>query len=87
LPNVCQPISFLVFENVNNEWLINQIKISKDRIMTTVINLDDIKSIIKDVDLVSAMEKGFIQYSNGNSVVPPVAELLFERPVMQVRCH
>jgi hypothetical protein len=59
LPNVCQPISFLVFENVNNEWLINQIKISKDRIMTTVINLDDIKSIIKDVDLVSAMEKGF----------------------------
>ena len=87
MPNVCQPISFLVFENVNNEWLINQIKISKDRIMTTVINLDDIKSIIKDVDLVSAMEKGFIQYSNGNSVVPPVAELLFERPVMQVRCH
>ncbi len=84
---MCQPISFLVFENVNNEWLINQIKISKDRIMTTVINLDDIKSIIKDVDLVSAMEKGFIQYSNGNSVVPPVAELLFERPVMQVRCH
>lgn len=82
MPNVCQPISFLVFENVNNEWLINQIKISKDRIMTTVINLDDIKSIIKDVDLVSAMEKGFIQYSNGNSVVPPVAELLFERPVM-----
>jgi ornithine cyclodeaminase len=48
--------------------------------MTTVINLEDIKSIIKDVDLVNAMEEGFIQYSNGNTVVPPVGELLFERP-------
>jgi ornithine cyclodeaminase len=48
--------------------------------MTTVINLEQIESIVKDVDLVAAMEQGFIQYSNGNTVVPPVGELLFEDP-------
>jgi ornithine cyclodeaminase len=48
--------------------------------MTTVINQEQIKSIINQVDLVKAMEAGFIQYSNGNTVVPPVGELLFERP-------
>ena len=48
--------------------------------MATVINLRDIKSIIKNVDVVAAMEEGFIQYSNGNTVVPPVGELLFEDP-------
>ena len=48
--------------------------------MATVINLKDIKSIIKNVNVVAAMEDGFIQYSNGNTVVPPVGELLFEDP-------
>ncbi|MFT4848386.1 MAG: ornithine cyclodeaminase [Sediminicola sp.] len=48
--------------------------------MVTIINLKDIKFIIKNVDVVSAMEEGFIQYSNGNTVVPPVGELLFEKP-------
>jgi len=48
--------------------------------MATIINLKEIKSIIKNVDVVAAMEEGFIQYSNGNTVVPPVGELLFEKP-------
>ncbi|MEH6444006.1 MAG: ornithine cyclodeaminase family protein [Oceanospirillaceae bacterium] len=48
--------------------------------MTTIINLDQIKASIKNIDLVTAMEHGFIQYSNGNSVVPPVGELLFDKP-------
>ena len=48
--------------------------------MSTIINLKEIKSLVADVDVVSAMEQGFIQYSNGNSVVPPVGELLFEDP-------
>lgn len=48
--------------------------------MATVINLEEIKSIVKDVDVVATMEEGFIQYSNGNTVVPPVGELLFEKP-------
>ena len=48
--------------------------------MATVINLENIKSIVKNIDVVAAMEEGFIQYSNGNTVVPPVGELLFEKP-------
>ena len=48
--------------------------------MTTIIELQDILSIVKNIDVVGAMEDAFIQYSNGNSIVPPVAELLFEKP-------
>jgi ornithine cyclodeaminase len=48
--------------------------------MTTIINLQDILSAVKDVDVVAAMEEAFIEYSNGNSVVPPVGELLFDKP-------
>ncbi|MFY0630902.1 MAG: hypothetical protein JXR05_11010 [Flavobacteriaceae bacterium] len=48
--------------------------------MATVIKLKEIKSIIKNIDVAAAMEEGFIQYSNGNTVVPPVGELLFEKP-------
>ena len=48
--------------------------------MTSVINLKEIKSLLKYIDVVAAMEEGFVQYSNGNTVVPPVGELLFEKP-------
>ena len=48
--------------------------------MATVINLKEIKKIVESIDVVSAMEEGFVQYSNGNTVVPPVGELLFEKP-------
>ncbi len=48
--------------------------------MTTIIELEKIKSLLKDVDVVAAMTAAFTQYSNGNTVVPPVAELLFDTP-------
>lgn len=48
--------------------------------MATVINLKEIKSILKHINVVAAMEEGFIQYSNGNTVVPPIGELLFDNP-------
>lgn len=47
--------------------------------MAIVINRDEILSIVKDIDVVAAMEKGFVEYSNGNCLVPPVGELLFEK--------
>lgn len=47
--------------------------------MTTIIDKKTIQSIVRDLDVVSAMEKGFIDYSNGKTVVPPVGELLFEK--------
>jgi ornithine cyclodeaminase len=48
--------------------------------MATVIQLKEIKSLLKNIDLIAEMKEGFIQYSNGNTVVPPVGELLFEKP-------
>lgn len=48
--------------------------------MPSIINLDEIKSLMGSLDVVAAIEEGFIQYSNGNSVVPPVGELIFEKP-------
>ncbi|WP_299130475.1 hypothetical protein [uncultured Winogradskyella sp.] len=48
--------------------------------MTEIIRLKDIKNSLQRIDVVAAMEQGFIQYSNGNTVVPPVGELLFEKP-------
>jgi len=48
--------------------------------MPTIINLKEIRSIVKTIDVIAAMKEGFIQYSNGNTVVPPVGELLFDNP-------
>ena len=48
--------------------------------MSAIINLNEIRSIVKRIDVIAAMKEGFIQYSNGNTVVPPVGELLFDNP-------
>ena len=48
--------------------------------MSTIIDLQEIQSIVKTIDVINAMKEGFIQYSNGNTVVPPVGELLFDDP-------
>lgn len=48
--------------------------------MSTVLDLQQIKTIVKNLDVISAMKEGFIAYSNGNAVVPPVGELIFEDP-------
>ncbi len=45
-----------------------------------IVNLDKIKEIIADVDLLPLIEEGFVKYSMGQSVVPPVGELLFDSP-------
>lgn len=48
--------------------------------MSAIIELAEIKSVIDSIDVIASMEEGFIQYSKGNTVVPPVAELLFQDP-------
>lgn len=48
--------------------------------MPTIINLKEINSIVNKIDVIAAMKEGFIQYSNGNTIVPPVGELLFDNP-------
>ncbi len=48
--------------------------------MAAIIHKKEIEHIIQDIDVITAMEKGFIAYSNGNTIVPPVGELLFDTP-------
>ena len=48
--------------------------------MPKIIQLEEIKSIVESLDVIEAMKEGFIQYSKGNCVVPPVGELLFDQP-------
>ncbi|WP_108866191.1 ornithine cyclodeaminase family protein [Aquimarina aquimarini] len=52
--------------------------------MSVIINLSEIKSILKNIDLMTAIEKGFVEYSNGNTVIPPIGELLFDKPEGEV---
>lgn len=48
--------------------------------MAKVFGLDEIRSVIATIDLTSAIEAGFVAYSEGKVVVPPVGELLFDEP-------
>ena len=41
---------------------------------------DQIVKTLKNINLLESIEKGFVEYSKGNSVVPPVGELLFDEP-------
>ena len=45
-----------------------------------MLNKNEIKHLLDDVDLVSPIREGFIQYSKGNCIIPPVGELLFDDP-------
>lgn len=48
--------------------------------MTKIYTLDQIKHAIAGMNFSADIEKGFIAYSNGEVVVPPVGELIFEDP-------
>ena len=45
-----------------------------------IINLVEIKSVLPKVDLMKEIEAGFVAYTRGDVVVPPVGELQFESP-------
>jgi ornithine cyclodeaminase len=44
----------------------------------TTITLKEIKEVLPSLDLIPAIEAGFVAYSDGNAVVPPVGELLLD---------
>jgi len=48
--------------------------------MTKIYTLDQIKEVIQTLDLSGTIEKGFMAYSKGEVVVPPVGELVFNTP-------
>ena len=45
-----------------------------------ILNRDKIESLLKDLDLRPLIEKGFMAYSCGEAVVPPIGELSFNNP-------
>jgi ornithine cyclodeaminase len=48
--------------------------------MTKTYTLDQIKHAVARMNFSADIEQGFIAYSNGDVVVPPVGELIFEDP-------
>jgi len=52
--------------------------------MTEIYNLDQIKKALEGLDPIRDIEEGFIAYSQGKVVVPPVGELIFDDPPADV---
>jgi len=45
--------------------------------MVETLDLDCIKRILTKTDIIQLIEDGFIAYSKGNVVIPPVGEMSF----------
>ncbi len=45
-----------------------------------ILDLEQIKTLLASIDIIPAIELGFKAYSLGNAVIPPVAEMLFDKP-------
>ena len=45
-----------------------------------IIKKKTIIKILKSTDLISEIEHGFISYSQGKCVIPPIGELTFDEP-------
>jgi ornithine cyclodeaminase len=48
--------------------------------MAIIYNRSQLEKALRPEELIAAIEQGFIAYSQGKVVVPPVGELLFEEP-------
>lgn len=49
-----------------------------------IVSLDQIKELLKTLDPIRAIEEGFVAYSQGKVVVPPVGEMIFKDPPGEV---
>jgi ornithine cyclodeaminase len=49
------------------------------------LNRQQIISIVSQLDLISPIENGFIQYSRGQVVIPPVGELLLDKGEVHIK--
>lgn len=45
-----------------------------------ILHLDQVKKNLEKIDIISTIEKGFVIYSQGEAIIPPVGELIFNNP-------
>lgn len=45
-----------------------------------VFSREQIETVLASIDLIPLIEEGFVAYSDGRAVIPPVGELTFEQP-------
>lgn len=50
-----------------------------------ILSLEQIKEALPSIDLIPAIEAGFVAYSAGEAVVPPVGELLLDRGDVHIK--
>jgi ornithine cyclodeaminase len=48
--------------------------------MSKIYSLAQIKDVLKSLQPIQEIEEGFVAYSAGKAVIPPVGEMLFEKP-------
>ncbi|MFX1300522.1 MAG: ornithine cyclodeaminase family protein, partial [Promethearchaeota archaeon] len=48
--------------------------------MPKIVELNQIKQVLGKIDPLALIEEGFIAYSQGKVVVPPVGEMIFKDP-------
>ena len=53
--------------------------------MVKVVELEEIERILQSIDPIQIIEDGFIAYSQGKVIVPPVGEMVFYDPPGE--CH
>ena len=50
-----------------------------------IIGLEEMKAVLPSLDLLPEIEAGFVSYSSGDAVVPPVGELLLEKGEVHIK--
>jgi ornithine cyclodeaminase len=50
-----------------------------------LVTLDEIKAVLPGIDLLTAIEAGFVAYSEGRCIVPPVGELLMDKGEVHIK--
>lgn len=55
--------------------------------MTKIIRLESIKALLSKIDPIKIIEEGFVAYSQGKVVVPPVGEMIFDDPEYPGEVH
>ena len=50
-----------------------------------IATLAQIKDVLPSLDLIPAIEEGFVAYSSGRAIVPPVGELILEKGEVHIK--